>query len=165
MKDSSNKQTRYVLVDGQKVYLNQEQQKAWDKMINDVRNEARRRGSCGQPNYHLCFGDCEQCPWYRQGRIEGYLEGNTADGNLITSANAGSMSMEQALCYQDTVDRLLQYARNAEVQGEEILRMRLLDEMPIRQIASELGLSKTVVERRLHRMLTYIRTHADHFFS
>ena len=66
--ENQNKKSRYVIIGGERVSLNPEQQKAWDKFINDARNEARRNGTCGQPNYRLCFGDRACCPYQLAGR-------------------------------------------------------------------------------------------------
>ena len=67
--ENQNKKSRYVIIGGERVFLNPAQQKAWDKFINDARNKARRNGTCGQPNYRLCFGDCACCPYQIAGRM------------------------------------------------------------------------------------------------
>ena len=40
--ENQNKKSRYVIIGGERVFLKPAQQKAWDKFINDARNEARR---------------------------------------------------------------------------------------------------------------------------
>ena len=90
--EDQNKAQRYVIVEGQKVYLSAEQQKIWDKFINDARNEARRTGSCGQPDYHLCDGDCIACRWHHEGKITSLQDQNHGrdEGNLSEAAFYGA---------------------------------------------------------------------------
>ena len=47
-------QGRYVWIAGKKVYLNPEQQKERDKLINKERYRARQEKICGQPDYRRC---------------------------------------------------------------------------------------------------------------
>ena len=169
--EDQNKARRYVIVEGQKVYLSAEQQKIWDKFINDARNEARRAGSCGQPDYHLCDGDCIACRWYRDGRLTSLNDQNHGrDEGIAENSSAMGIieSPEDTMIGNERIDeictKLYSYADQAYDQGARILRMFIDDKCSTYEIAGALGIPVSTVKKRLKYMLAYIRSHRGKFF-
>ena len=77
---NQNKVRRYVTVEGQRVYLTPEQQAVWDKEIRRARTIAQKEGTCGQPDYHFCSGDCLECRWHVEGKFVSIDEQNNGSG-------------------------------------------------------------------------------------
>ena len=83
--------SRYAIVDGKKIPLSPEQQKAWYEMVNKARRYARDFGTCGQPDFRKCYGDCSLCPFQREGTfvysddhdryVDGFATGKYAPAN------------------------------------------------------------------------------------
>lgn len=158
------KKQRHIVVNGELVDLNPSQQQAWDKLINDVRNEARITHSCTQPDYHLCTGDCGTCPWKCEGLVVSLDGGGFVSGNhnrdLISKETP-----ENLLMAQQTVKALMIYARKAYPEGAEILNLRIVNGLTIREIEALTGIPRTTVNFRLRKMLTFIRSHLSDFFE
>lgn len=158
---------RYILVDNQKVFLNPEQQKAWDKFINDVRNRARREGSCGQPNYHLCFGDCETCPHRIQGKVlssddERYGDGYAAGKNRVLYQ---PKSPEEIVIGGETQRDIYTAAARLVKNGDRILRLSTVDGLSTYEIGKELGMPQTTVNKYLKKVLAFLREHRAEFID
>lgn len=162
------KQTKqnYIMVDGQRVYLSQSQQKAWDKLINDTRNDARRTKSCMQPDYRLCIGDCGLCAWRGEGILVSVDDENFEDS--LCHAERASLSIESPenqLLEKDTMARLLTYAREAYPGGDRILELALSFGYSSQEISDITGIPYQTANRRLKMMLEYIRVHRSYFFE
>lgn len=155
---------RYVLIEGQRVYLTPEQWRVWDQEINKARNEARKHHECSQTNYHYCFGDCGHCPWQVSGaRVE--LDSCTADGNgTISSVYNRVDNPEEAYYQKEIISQIFDFVANLDPQGKQLLRLRFYEWMTIREIAEELHLSKSDVDRRIKKLLAALRTHRESFF-
>lgn len=157
------KKQRHIVINGQLVHLNPSQQQAWDKLINDVRNEARITNSCTQPDYHLCTGDCGTCPWKCEGLVVSldgvYLSGNH-DRVLFDTETPESLLM-----VQETMKALLLYARKAYPGGSEILHLHIVNGLTMRGIEALTGIPRATVSFRLRKMLTFIRAHRSDFFE
>lgn len=158
---------RYVLVDNQKVYLNPEQQKAWDKFINDARNRARREGICGQPDYHKCFGDCDFCPYCIKDNLisiddERYFEGldicESYTENQPTNPEDIFISHETERSVYATAARLVK-------NGDRILRLKAVDGLSTYEIGRELGMPRTTVQKYLDKLMKYFKEHRTDFID
>lgn len=167
------KKARYVKIGTEQVYLNAEQQKAWDKFINDNRNAARRDGSCTNSNYHTCDGDCFNCKYHQQGRVlstddEKYVEGNagTTPRGAHKQPAESSQSAETIALDKIAVAHIFEVADQRETNGARILALRFMNPgkpMSTYEIAEELGMKQTTVNVILNRLLKYIREHRDEF--
>lgn len=168
MKNTENTaRNRYVLVNDQKVYLNREQQQAWDEFINTVRNRARREGRCGQPDYHKCFGDCETCPYQIQGVIlstddERYGDGYAAGDNR---ALYQTKTPEEILVSGETERSIYTTAAKLVKNGDRILRMSAVDGLSTHEIGRELGMPQATVFKYLNKVLSYLREHRSEFID
>lgn len=155
------KKQRHIVINGQLVHLNLSQQQAWDKLINDVRNEARITNSCTQPDYHRCTGDCATCPWKCEGLVV------SLDSEYFSEYNESALSVtetpESLLMVQETVNALLRYARKAYPDGDKILNLYINNRYPIRKIAAITGIPTMTVNGRLKAMLTFIRANFTDF--
>ena len=162
--EDQNKAERYVIVEGQRVYLTPEQQKVWDQGITKARHDAFRDHACIQPDYHKCSGDCGHCPWQVAGiRVE--LDAISGDGNgSISMAYNREADPEESYCQKETLSQIYAYARKQDPMGEKLLRMRFVEDMTIREIADTLELSKSDVDRRLAKILTAVRKQKKIFF-
>lgn len=164
-KTAETRKPRHVLVDGQKVYLTQEEQKEWDKLINQARYRARRDKACRQANYHRCFGDCGTCPHYGQGAVlstdhEAYGDG-FATGKYSPASQA--LSPEEEFITKETCRLIYEKAASMYKNGDRILHMKLVEERSTYDIAAELGMPQTTVNKYVNRLLAYIREHRDEF--
>lgn len=163
--NTNGKSPRYVLVNGQEVYLSTEQKRVWDQMINKVRSDARRDKSCNQPNYHLCFGDCGKCPFQVQGLSisidsDDYMDGFAA-GEYSPAYQAPSP--EAITEDRDSCDRI--YAKAAELyrNGDRILYLKTVEGRSTYEIAAELDMPQTTVNKYFNNLLSYLREHRKEF--
>ena len=161
--NQDTKNSRYVLVNGQKIYLTKPQQQAYDKMINDVRHAAQREGRCGQPDYHLCYGDCGVCPYQTWGMFV-----SMDDDDYVEKSNAGeyshthsASSLESSVLGKLMLDELYHTAGLRERNGDQILRLYLEEGLSTYKIADRIGMRQTTVNDELKRLLAYVRDHRD----
>lgn len=162
-KSQESKSTRYIPVNGQKVYLTKPQQQAYDKMINDVRHAAREEGRCGQPDYHKCFGDCGTCPYQTWGKFvsvddDDYVE-KSESGEYQRSNSAPSL--ESAVLGEIMWEELYHMARERERNGDKILRLYFEEGLSGLKIAARLGMPESTVKDELRRLLKFIRENRD----
>lgn len=162
---STARNPRYVIADGQKVYLTREEQKEWDRMINHVRYRARRDKICGQPNYHRCCGDCGLCPYRVQGKSIS-TDSETFGGGFASGKYSPVQKVRtpEEIVMANESCRLI-YAKAAEMykNGDRILYMKLVEERSTYEIADALGMPQTTVNKYVNRLLAYIREHRDEF--
>lgn len=156
----------YVLIDGQKVPLTPEQRKAWLTMINDVRRQARKAGTCGQPDFRKCCGDCGLCPWQTEGLfvymddrdryVDGFAAGSLAPANP-------QMPIDREYEEKDMWERLYSAADDLVQRGEEILRMAMEEGLSSHEISRRTGIAKSTVVDRMNKLLGFIREHREDF--
>ncbi len=166
MKSQSNNAIT-LKINGQKVQINNEIKGAWFKMINNTRNTARSTHSCGQSDYRLCCGDCPLCPWKVSGIIMSFsnthFNGDTETipgGFVLADAAPGPDEIAES---DDTVERILKYARTVCEDGDLILTMRM-EGLPGKEIASRLAVPKRTMERRIKKLMAEIRDYYINFF-
>ena len=134
-------------------------------MINRVRYRARRDKSCGQPDYHRCCGDCGICPYRVQGNSlstdheaygDGFASGRLSPAQKIRTPEEIVMANESC--------RLI-YAKAAAMykHGDRILYLKLVEDRSTYEIADELGMPQTTVNKYVNRLLAYIREHREEF--
>lgn len=154
---------RYVLIEGQRVNLTSEQWMVWDQDINKARNEARKFHECSQTNYHYCFGDCGHCPWQVSGtRVE--LDLYTADGNgTISTVYNRVQNPEETYCHKEMISQIFDFVAGLDPQGKQLFHLRFYEWMTIREIAEELHLSKSDVDRRIKKLLIALRANRSNF--
>ena len=159
---------RYILINGQKVYLTKSQQQAWDEENGRVRRLARKEGRCGTDNYSLCAyylsrGLCDECPHQLQGIITSISDAETDDEygfgefHLIDH----SPSPEETVLREMMLDELYRTAGLRERNGDQILRLYLEEGLSSYKIADRIGMRQTTVNDELNRLLAYIREHRD----
>ena len=154
----------YAVVDGRKIPLTREQQKAWFEMINRNRYYARNFGLCAQPDYRRCGGDCCLCSCQQEGALI-YTDDRDRYGDGFASGKYAPaippVSVEKQVSDADAWAWLYREADKTARQGGDILRLYLEDGLSAHQIASRTGIAKSTVVDRLNRLLTFIREHRD----
>ena len=162
-KPNESKNTRYVQINGHKVYLTKPQQQIYDKMINYVRHMAKEEGRCGQPDYHKCFGDCAVCPYQTWGKFV-----SMDDDNFVEKSENGEYqhaksapSVESTVLDEMMFAELYRIAGLRERNGERILRLYLEEGLSCYKIANRIGMRQTTVNDELNRLLIYIRENRD----
>jgi len=156
---------RYVAIGDEHVYLNPAQQKVWDKFINDTRNEARRKGTCSQPDFHLCFGDCERCPYKVAGKMISMDDGRYGDGFSIGPYAPADKpaELEDVVAARITLEIVMNKAALLERNGDHILRLRLEEGLSTHKIADRLDMRQSTVNDELNRLLRFFREHRSDF--
>lgn len=154
----------YVTVGGKAVALTEDQRKAWNKMINDTRRYARSFGTCGQPDYRKCCGDCAQCAFQRLGAFistdvcdkysDGFAEGPLAPFDP-------SPTPEDSVVSKDTWEWLYTQADKLAARGKDILSLHLEEGLSERKIGERLGIPWPTVHSRLNKLLAFIHEHRE----
>ncbi len=159
-----NEFPRYAMIDGKKVPLTQEQQKAWYEMVNKTRRYARNYRTCGQPDFRKCCGDCALCPYDREGAfIYADDRDRYADG-FAYGRYAPASPQETPEEKAENNDKWVWLYREAEktvICGKNILQLYLEDGLSARQIANHTGIAKSTVVDRLNKLLAFIRVHRN----
>ena len=127
------------------------------KENNHIRYLARCEKRCMQARYFLCLGDCLLCPWHRRGIFE------NPDGIDNTPFLLDQRDVEEEMILRETASAVYSFADRLVKDGSAILKMRYVCGCSCREIAREMGVSHSCICKRLHRMLTHFRAHAQLF--
>ncbi len=159
-----NEFPRYAIIDGKKVPLTLEQQKAWYEMVNKARRYARNYGTCGQPDFRKCCGDCALCPYDREGAFIYADDLNRYGDGFAFGVYAPAHPEETPDRKVEDEDKWAWLYREADKtakDGQIILRLYMEDGLSARQIAKQTGIAKSTVMDRLNKLLAFIREHRD----
>ena len=157
-------QARYAIIDGKKISLSTEQQKAWYDMVNKVRRYARNFGTCAQPDFRKCYGDCSLCPFQCEGTFvyaddhDRYMDG-FATGKYAPAYHQKSVA--QQIEEEDTWNWLYHEADKTVKRGRDILYLSFQEGLSAHQIANRTGIAKSTVVDRLNKLLAFIREHRE----
>jgi len=154
----------YLVIDGRKVFLTEEERKVWKEMINRNRRYARNFGTCGQADYRKCQGDCAQCPHTKAGAFiyiddherygDGFAKGEFAPAQQEATPEERAADSDAWSWLYASADRIVD-------KGEIILRLHLEDGLSTHQISHRTGIAKSTVNDRLNKLLAFIREHRD----
>ena len=81
---------------------------------------------------------------------------------VISSEDADD-SVEEKVIRKMTVERVYEHADQVVPDGAQILRLRFIEGMNSREIAGRIGISHTVVNRRLTRLMAYFQANKNFF--
>ena len=156
--------SNYITIDGKTVPVTDEQKKAWYEMANAARKYARRFGTCGQPDFRKCCGDCTLCAFQREGAFiysddrqrfaDGFSEGKLAP---MAPAPTPEEQVENA----DMWRWLYEEADTIVKCGRDILSLRLEEGLSERKIGERLDIPWPTVHSRLNTLLDFIRAHRE----
>lgn len=156
----------YLVIDGQRVPLTDELQKLYNKEINDARNRARREHSCACSNPADCHGDCNRCPHHVQGIVlstddERYGDGYSAGVNRAVHQ---TRTPEEIYMMRESLSEVMSAAAGLAKNGDAIL-LRRAEGLSEYQIAKELGMPRTTVEKYLNKIMKYLKEHRSDFIN
>ena len=148
--------------------MSAEQKKEWARMISRTRNRAHKEGSCGQPDYRKCCGDCEICSWRIQGNVYSLDDINFTGKNGVESLDAYKelapvANPEDDYAREDTISRIYTIADRIFPNGSGLLRGTYEEGKTLRVIAAEQNLLNQTALYRLQTLLKYLREHRDEF--
>lgn len=146
-----------LYVNDERIPVSREVFKAVCKENNHIRYLARCEKRCMQARYFMCPGDCLLCPWYQRGFFESFDD--TDDRPFLLNQR----NMEDEFILKETVSAVYSCADRLVKDGSAILKMRFVCGCSCREIAREMGVSHSCICKRLHRMLTHFRAHAQLF--
>ena len=81
---------------------------------------------------------------------------------VISSEDADD-GVEEKVIRKMTVERVYEHADQVVPDGAQILRLRFIEGMNSREIAGRIGISHTVVNRRLTRLMAYFQANKNFF--
>lgn len=164
----SKKNKRYIPINGQKVYLTESQQQAWDEENGRVRRLARDEGKCGTNNFSLCAyylsrGQCDECPYQRQGNVLSSDAAKTEEGYDFSEYQLVDYrpSTEDVVLDKLMREELYRTVGERERKGDQILRLYFEEGMSGLKIAAHLGMPESTVKDELRRLLRFIRENRD----
>ena len=163
--NAEGKKSRYVPINGQKVHLTPEEQRAYDQMINHERYRARKNKSCSQPDYHKCRGDCAVCPYHVYGTTVSVDDETYDDGNARRNKTPllTSPAPDESISAKDSCRRIYRKADELYKNGARILYMKTVEGRSTYEISEELGMPQTTVNKYVNRLLAYLREHREDF--
>lgn len=146
-----------LYVNDERIPVSREVFQAVCKENNHIRYLARCEKRCMQARYFLCLGDCLLCPWHRRGIFE------NPDGIDNTPFLLDQRDVEEEMILRETASAVYSFADRLVKDGSAILKMRYVCGCSCREIAREMDVSHSCICKRLHRMLTHFRAHAQLF--
>ena len=159
MESREENKTYYWTVKGQRVEITEEVYRGILLENERVRRLARNEQRCSRTDSLYCLGDCSACSF----RLTGMFR-ELSDRSLqaISSEDAGG-SVEEKVIRKLTVERVYEHADQVVPDGAQILRLRFIECMNSREIAERIGVSHTVVNRRLTRLMAYFQANKRFF--
>ncbi len=124
-----------------------------------VRRLARNEHRFALPNHHYCPGDCSVCRFQVPGI---YDELSETDCEEMPSVEADDC-VEEVIIRKLMLESVFEHADQLVQDGAKILRLRFMNGMTSRQIGEQLGVSHTVVNRRLTRLIAYFQANRNLF--
>lgn len=169
MKILENK--HYIRIGDETVVIDGEVKKAWDKAINNTRNQARKMSACGQPDFRCCCGDCPLCPWYRDHvnismdkKGTDWLDRQTADpGNRPYAPVQEKNDPADLVGEQDAIETIMKQAQKACEDGAQILRL-MMEDYSSYEIAKEIGIPQRTAYRRIQKLRMSLASYYRRYF-
>ena len=158
----STRKERYLKVQGTKVTVTEEMFQVVFRQINRTRYVSRLEDRCDQPDYRKCMGDCGLCPYQKFGKLRLWFDFDSDAAECAEAVNQDSA--EEILLRKEMWMQVYRFADAAVENGSKILRMRIEEELTMKQIAQALDLTVSHVEYKLRRIYTVLKKHPDIFF-
>ncbi len=153
MEAADSNQEFYLALNGKRYQVSKDVYKALKAEINAVRYMAGKEHRCSQPNHAHCSGDCFSCRWHTNGIFQNDIE-----------EPAAAYTTEDTAISLLTMEKIYAWANSLTPGSAEILALRFEKCCTFREIAQILGISSCAVQKRLKRMLDYLRKNTEEFF-
>ena len=159
MESREKEKTYYWTVRGQYVEITEEVYRGILSENERVRRLARNEQRCARTNSLYCLGDCSECKY----RMAGMFRELSDKSLQVISSEDADDSVEEKVIRKMTVERVYEHADQVVPDGAQILRLRFIEGMNSREIAGRIGISHTVVNRRLTRLMAYFQANKKFF--
>ena len=159
MEGREKEKTYYWTVRGQHVEITEEVYLGILSENERVRRLARNEQRCARTNSLYCLGDCSECKY----RMAGVFRELSDKSLQVISSEDADDSVEEKVIRKMTVERVYEHADQVVPDGAQILRLRFIEGMNSREIAGRIGISHTVVNRRLTRLMAYFQANKKFF--
>ncbi len=159
MESSVENKSYFWTVRGQRVEITKD---VYQRIISEnerVRRQARNEQRCARPNCHYCPGDCSVCRFQVPGIFDELSEKECDE----MPSEKPEDCVEKAIIQKLTLESVFEHADRLVQDGARILRLRFMCDMNSRQIAEQLGVSHTVINRRLTRLMAYFQANKNLF--
>ena len=150
----------YLYVNGERVTVSHEVYRMIRQENRKIRYQAQMEFRCAQENYAHCWGDCQSCPWYTNGRMETF----TMMMEDREKTLASSQDVESEILSRLTMEKVYADADKIVCDGALILRLKCEEGLSNREIAEALGLSHTVINKRMKVLIHRLRARAKNYF-
>jgi len=159
MESREKKKTYYWTVRGERVEVTEEVYLGILAENERVRRLARNEQRCARSDSLYCLGDCSECRY----RMAGVLR-ELSDRYLhVIPSKDTEDSVEEQVIRRMTVEHVYEHADQIVPDGAQILKLRFIEGMNSREIADRIGISHTVVNRRLTRLMAYFQGQKNFF--
>ena len=159
MEGREKEKTYYWTVRGQHVEITEEVYLGILSENERVRRLARDEHRCARTNSLYCLGDCSECKY----RMAGMFRELSDKSLQVISSEDADDSVEEKVIRKMTIERVYEHADQVVPDGAQILRLRFIEGMNSREIAGRIGISHTVVNRRLTRLMAYFQANKKFF--
>ena len=159
MESREKEKTYYWTVRGQRVEITEEVYLGIVSENEKVRRLARDEQRCARTNSLYCLGDCSECKYRMAGLLR---ELNDRSLQVIPSEDADD-NVEEKVIRKMTIERVYEHANQVVPDGAQILRLRFIEGMNSREVAERIGVSHTVINRRLTRLMAYFQANKNFF--
>lgn len=160
MESRGQEKTWFVNLRGNHVAVSYEVYQLFRQENNRIRKQARAEFRCSQENYAFCHGDCQDCPWHTEGLLMSISEVGP-DGNLSL---ASDQNVEEEVLSRLTMEEVYADADRIVSDGACLLRLRCEEGLSNREIADALGMSHTLVNKRMRILINRLRARAKKYF-
>jgi len=154
---------RYLKIDRELIPVSEEVYQTVTRWKENERYRARRDGKCGQPNYHLCSGDCATCPWtqdgYRMLPLAKVL--GTELENESPELYGSAPTVDDIVADRLLLEQLYKQLDQLVPDGARVFQMRA-NNYSEREIAQALGIkAQSTLNYRIKKMDSFIRAHRE----
>ncbi|MBQ9210189.1 MAG: hypothetical protein IJ153_00670 [Clostridia bacterium] len=156
-KDSSS---NYLMINGERITVSHEVYQMIRKENNHIRYSARSEYRCAQKSFSACQGDCQNCRYRTNGRF--WTEDEFNAERILSMA--AECNVEAEVLSAITMERVYAAAEQRVQYGGRMLRMRFEDNLSNREIAEILGVSHTIINRRMAYLISYFKASSKLFF-
>ncbi len=150
----------YLTVNGNRVEVTEEVYRAYRFENNRVHKLAWHERRCAQPNFAHCNGDCLSCSWHTSGTLRS-IDATVSDYQAELASNE---CVEDTVIADLTMGCIYRQADSLVKDGALIFQMHFGERMSIREIAKQLRVSHTAINKRIGILLEYFKTNYENFF-
>lgn len=159
--ESIKEEQRYVMVAGVKVVVSDDVYRTINRARRSIRAQQYKAYQCVNPGNYNCSCECSTCPCYRTGILYSL---DAFDYEKWIVAENNQECMEDMVASRELMEYVYSLSERLTAHGSVIMRMHFEEGISCREIASQIGISHTMVNKKLKLILERLKAQKDFLF-